>query len=492
MTPWLLTAVLLSAAPKPPAEPKPPPPESRLVLAVDVLERVPVPVKPRAVLVDEWKREVRIATGSLWATARAFRRSRLCPRAEVRDGVVVAHCRNGQLRVTVERGRKGPELAIAQLRGLPYDDPQSLGVAWHYPPERFGMGAPCPGTTPEGKAECLVAEGRYDEAEPLLREALQHGNGDFAALRLGDLALARGDAPGALTSYQAAGRRNNFGRLAAMRLCELSGCENEETVFDSARLPEPLATEVDLRLARLLVLRGEEKRAALALQARFNVPNRPPVCRAWPQVCAGIAFVALHNDDPEVEALGLEVFLGQQAQVGTSHDAALLRAAAEAAAHLGAPAFAANLLATATPDVPRARMAEHLTRVATFYEAAGDRLRAGVVRDYARAVLRRSLRVKAPPPTRPDTATTELQEKVEVTLDGASATLELADALAAVGRSRASAVLGAREVLGPDWDPDGGVDGGVDEAPTDAGVEDVADGGVEPDTGGPAAAASSP
>lgn len=485
MTAWLLTALLLSAAPKAP-------PESTLVLATEVLERVPLPVAPRAVSFDVWRREVRLSTSSA-AVVRALKSSRLCPRAEVHDGAVVARCKNGQLVVTLARGRRGVELSLAQLRGLPRDDAPSLGTAWHYPPERFGLGGACPGTTPEGKAECLLAQGRADDAVPLLTQALQHGNGDFAALRLGDIALAKGDTLGALASYQAAGRKDNWGRLAAMRLCELSGCEREESVFDSARLPEPLATEVELRLARTPALRGEDRRAAVALLRRLADKAQPPVCPSWPAVCAGVALVSLRGDDLELEALGLELFLHLQQQVGTSQDTVLLRAAAEAAAHLGAPAFAANLLATATPAVPPARLVEHLARVATFYEAAGDRLRADVVRDYARVVVKRTLRVKAPAPPPPDVATVELQAKLETTRDRASAALELADALAVVGRSRASAVLGAREVLGPD--ADAGADDAeppVGNAARDGGVTRTADAGVEPGADGPAASASSP
>jgi hypothetical protein len=485
VTTWLLGALLLSAAPKAP-------PESALVLTTEVLERLPLPVAPRAVSFDVWRREVRLITASPAAVARALEASRLCPQAEVRDGAAVARCKNGRLVASLGRGRRGVELSLAQLRGVPRDDAPSLGTSWHYPPERFGLGGACPGTTPEGKAECLLAQRRPDEAVPLLTEALQHGNGDFAALRLGDIALAKGDILGALARYQAAGRKDNWGRLAAMRLCELVGCEREESVFDSARLPEPLATEVELRLARTLALRGEDRRAALALLRRLADRARPPVCPSWPAVCAGVALVNLCSDDLELEALGLEVFLHFQQQVGTSQDTVLVRAAAEAAARLGAPAFAANLLATATPAVPRTRLVEHLSRVVTFYEAAGDRLRADVVRDYARVVVKRPLRVKSPTPPPPDGATVELEAKLETTRQRVSVALELAHALATVGRSRASAVLGAGAVLGPAAGAGADDAAAVEEAARDGGVTGAAGEGVAREPGARAASASSP
>lgn len=446
MTPWLLCALVLAAPRTPGAAPR----GSALVLVTDVLERVPLPVTPRSVEVDGWAREVRVASARPAAVARALRVSRLCPRSEVRDGLVVAHCTCGQLRATIERGRQGPELALSRPRGVPPEKGRALGISWHYPPERFGLGGACPGATPEGRAECLIARGRLDEAVPLLSEALQHGNGDFAALRLGDVALARGDLPGAVAHYQAAGRRDHWGRLAAMRLCELMGCEREEAVFDSARLSEPLATEVDLRLARLLVYRGEDKRAAAHLQRRLVARERPPACAEWPEVCAGVALAALRADDLELQALGLELFLGQQGELGVSKDAALLRAAAEAAAGLGAPAFAANLLATATPVVPPSRLPEHLARVVSLYEAAGDRVRAETVRDYARARFRRPLRPHVSPAAPADTEAAQLAARLDVTLDQAASALELADALVVAGRSRASAVLGPRAVAPPD------------------------------------------
>ncbi|MEW6433342.1 MAG: hypothetical protein AB1730_17700 [Myxococcota bacterium] len=497
MTPWLLTAVLCLAAPGAPVARAP---ESHLVLATEVLERVPLPAAPRAMELDVWSREVRVTTALAPAVARALRTSRLCPTAEVRDGVAVAHCLRGQLRAALGRGRRGPELVLSQPRGVPPDEPRAFGVAWHYPPDQFGLGGACPGTTPEGRAECLVAEGRHDEAVPLLTEALQHGNADFAALRLGDIAMAKGDLPSALSRYQAAGRRDSWGRVAAMRLCELTGCAREEAVFDSARLSEPLATEVDLRLARALVLQGEDRRAALALQRRLAARERQPACPLWPRVCVGVALAALRSEEPELQAVGLELFLGQQREVGVSRDPSLLREAAEAAAHLGAPAFAANLLATATPAVPVSRLAEHLARVTALYELAGDPVRAETVRTYARARLKRPLRVTPPTRTPPDTGLEKLAAKVAGALDAAAGAVELADALAVAGRSRASAVLGAAQVVPVGPPPDdgavaeeaGGRDGGIEAPPAGAPIAGPTDSSAGPDAGGEAAPASTP
>ncbi|MEW5738118.1 MAG: hypothetical protein AB1938_04295 [Myxococcota bacterium] len=441
MSVWLLSLLVLSAQPAGP--------ESALVVSTDVLERLPLPAAPSSVVVDVWAREVRLTTPRAADVARAVKASRLCPAVEVRNGLVVLRCRTGRVEAALADGKKGKELAVSAPRGLPRDDALSLGASWHYPPERFQLGGPCPGTTPEGQAECLLAKGKADDAVPLLRTALQHGNGDFAALRLGDIALAKGDVLGALASYQAAGRKDLWGRLAAMRLCELAGCAREEFVFDSARLPEPLATEVDLRLARTLTLQGDDRRAAVALQKRMMDRERPPVCPAWPRVCVGVALAALRDEDAQVQALGLELFVAQEKELGASTDPLLLRAASDVAAAMGAPSFAANVLATATPAVPSSHLAEHLTRVAALYEAAGDRHRAAVVKEYAKVRLGRSLRVKAPAAPPPDTRTVALQQKMAQVLDDAAAALEVADALATASRSRAAAVLGAQAVKAP-------------------------------------------
>jgi hypothetical protein len=60
-------------------------------------------------------------------------------------------------------------------------------------------------------------------------------------------------------------------------------------------------------------------------------------------------------------------------------------AAAEVAQRSGAPLFAANILAAAAGHAPAADLDGHLLRTSELYLLAGDRVRAGVVVEFARA-----------------------------------------------------------------------------------------------------------
>jgi hypothetical protein len=479
VTLWLLTAVWLGAAPaRPASQPQP-------VLMTELVERLPLPARPGRLEVDVWAREVRLTTAEPNAVARAVGSSRVCPKVEVRDGRVVLRCRTGQLRAELVRGRRGAELSLAQLRGLPSDDARAQGAAWHYPPELVGLGGACPGTTPEGRGECLLAQRRTKEAVPLFTEALSGPNQSFAALRLADLALAAGDWVAALAQYEAIPESGLWGRVAAVRRCELVGCEQAEALYASARLPAPVATELGLRHVRFLALSADVPRALQALQQQL-VAGRDP-CQGWPRVCADVVSAALRHEDLDVVALGLEAFLREQEARGPARDAAMLRVAADAAGRLGAPFYAANLLASATPLVPPARLGEHLAAVAGFFDAAGDAVRANVIRDYARARLKRPLKVQAAAPA----SGVELSAVLAKTRSEADLAIELAQAMAAASRSRASAVLGARAVVPPEAPPaasprtaalDGGAagpgDGGLTRGP-DAGLPTGADAGVK-------------
>lgn len=438
-------ALALAAAPALPPLRKPPPRapsanESALLLTAAAIERVEVKLVALQVDVDAWRAEVTLtAPEGGEALRKLVPKTQLCPRRVVRDGALVLGCRSPRIEVAVRQRADGVALELIELRGLPHDEARATGVAWHYPPERHAYGQPCPGSQPVGVAECLVHAGKLEEAEKLLRGVLEQNTDAFAMLRLGDLVLKR-DPLEALAHYQAAGRRDFFGRVARVRVCELTGCDEDlRLVYDPSGMPEPMRTEIELRYARALSLKGALRASAEALLARLNEPRRDPVCPAWPEVCAGVSARALESQDVEVQALGLEVFLGYQREAGPVKDVALVRRVADVAATFGAHAFAANVLVSVTDRVPRARLKEHLERLVELYMRAGDPVRAGVVRDYAATRLKATLAEKPLPKAKAEPRN-DVLDRVEVVLEEANRQLDLASALSTVSRARTTGV----------------------------------------------------
>jgi hypothetical protein len=200
-------------------------------------------------------------------------------------------------------------------------------------------------------------------------------------LRLGDLAYAAGDPRGAATHW-ALTHGGPWERVAAARLCELSlSCTagaGAAELYAGAGLPPPLARDLALRRARALAFLGQPLEAVRALGAAG-----PGVCSAAFAPCQRIALLALRVPGPgALEALALWVELPGRDRGPAAHEAEV--AAAAVAEREGAPAFAANVLAAAAARVPRRALQDHLLRTAELYLAAGDRVRAGVVLDFAR------------------------------------------------------------------------------------------------------------
>ncbi|MBX7100747.1 MAG: hypothetical protein K1X89_23745 [Myxococcaceae bacterium] len=407
-------------------------PESKLLLTSEAVERVVLTGQPTGVSVDPWAAEVtvRFSTGS-----GSLPRNHLCPRAERRGNTLVLGCTTHRLSARLESSPRGPVLELRALRGLPPDDGL---LRFHYEPTRFGLGAACPGDTPASQAECLLAEGKPTQARPLLEAATTGPTAAYAQVRLGDLSAVAGDPVGALAHYQAAGLKEFFGRLARLRICELSGCEELRPVYDAVALPEPLATEVELRRARAYALLGREEEAAVGLQKRLRESRRPPPCQTWPAVCAGVALAALRSGDEVIRGEGLSLFVLEQ-QAGLEKNLTVARQAADAAATLGAHRFAANLLASVSNLVPASELEPHLARLLAEYLACGDGVRAAVIREYAAEHLHRAL-----PPGRPaaaaDDAPFELPPQVRALVTDAEQDLEVANATEVL--SRASALSG--------------------------------------------------
>lgn len=350
-------------------------------------------------------RQVRIANAA--GLAKKWKRVGFCPKAHADGTTLVLDCDTGRLHA--EHTPIG--ITLYKLRGMPWaasDDPVPLVI---FPPELSGLGGPCPGTTPAGKAECLLAEGKLSEAKPLLTLALDTASRDYAALRLADLALVENRPLEAMEWIEKTGRSGQWGRLATVRLCDISGrCPKgapRDLMYDSSGMDAPAAR--DLKLRELRVLRLES--ATDAITKLFDAGHG-----SWPDaLCEGTATAlcnlvlasALASDDPEARISGLTLFASGPVTLPGPRRPELASAAADAAVALGAPGFAAAALAAATPDVPKAKLASHLRKVIALYAASGQPGRASAVYSYALDTVAsdikkdprwKKLRVRAPEP----------------------------------------------------------------------------------------------
>ena len=380
----LLAAILTLAAATAPLEALPPaPPGAAALDGLESIEHIALPaVKGPLTLTVRALERTLVLEVPQGAAAALARRVRQAPRAvcpglvEQREGEVRLTCRSRRIVARLIPRPSGALLEISETRGIPWDglDGPPL-VAWE--PSDLELGQPCPGSTVGGRAECLIASGDGEAAKALLSEE----GTPHAELRLGDLAYAAGDLRGAATHWARA-HGGPWERVAAARLCELSfSCSSgagAAELYAGAGLPPPLARELSLRRARVLAFLGQPLEA---VQALTNVG--PGVCSAAPVTCQRIVLLALGDPGPAaLEGLALWVALPSRDRGTGAHEAEV--AAAKVAEREGAPAFAANVLAAAVARVSRRALQDHLLRTAELYLAAEDRVRAGVVLDFAR------------------------------------------------------------------------------------------------------------
>jgi hypothetical protein len=363
---------------------------------VAVAERIPL---PRGLVVRSWSTEALQATIELrpardaaqLAARIAAAGSRICPEATIAEGRVILHCRSPRIDADLVESGGARFLDLFELRGLPWRE-ASDRVAVVYDPQRTGLGAACPGDNPSSRGECLLAAGNRERAIEELRKSLETPNRAHAAVRLGDIALAAGDAATAAGWYGKVRVAGPFGKLAASRLCELGGgCLSTtlEATFETAGMPEPIATELRLRGARAAAFLNRPREVSSAL-LRVLGGGQAGVCeRASPVFCRRLIHFALATPAPEGGLEALDAFLSLPGRSRGPMAAELARAAAERAALLGAPVFAGNVLAAAAPEVRVEDLPAYLLRASELYLFGGDWPRAAVVLDYAEARLPR-------------------------------------------------------------------------------------------------------
>ncbi|HET9599371.1 MAG TPA: hypothetical protein VFP65_27605 [Anaeromyxobacteraceae bacterium] len=314
--------------------------------------------------------------------AQAARRAprAICPEVTRSGASVLLRCRSTRLVARLVPRSAGTLLEIGEARGLPWSGEDAPPIA-PYDPVAAQLGEACPGSTPGGRAECLLAQGDLAAARAAL--ALDPG-GAHAELRLGDLALAGGDARAAATHW-ARVRGAPWERVAAARMCELAApclaSPAADALYALDDLPAPVARELLLRRARALAFAGRPLDALRGLVAA--PPQLAGACAGAPATCQRVALAALAGPGAGVEALTLWIDLPSRSTGPSAYPAEV--AAAGLAAREGAPAFAANVLAAAAARAPAADLPQHLLRTAELYLEAGDRVRAGVVAEFARA-----------------------------------------------------------------------------------------------------------
>ncbi|MBL8951236.1 MAG: hypothetical protein JNK82_10695, partial [Myxococcaceae bacterium] len=325
--------------------------------------------------------EVRI-TGAA-SLAKKWKAKGLCPRARAEGHDLVLSCTNDRLHAT----SSGGTVTIVALRGLPWAAKDEPAPRRYYKPEEVGLGGACPGTTPAGKAECAFAAGDVTAAKTFLNAALDSMHRDYAAVRMADLALDADCPLDSMEWLEKVGRTGDWGRLASVRQCELSGrCfkgPQREALFDSAGMPLPMREELKLRELRLLRYESPVAAATRLFDAGRGSWPEALCAGAGTAICHNVMFQALESNDVEARIAALTLYASGPVSTSFARRPWLADAAADAAVALGAPQYAASALAAATADVKKPELKKHLLRVIALYELAGEPARAAAVRAYA-------------------------------------------------------------------------------------------------------------
>jgi tetratricopeptide (TPR) repeat protein len=391
-------------------------------------ERIPLPVAAGSlklhILPFEKRLVLEVPPARVAAVARRLRgASRLCPVVEPAADAVALRCKSNRLRADLDLTTTEPTLDLRALTVYPWR-PEEEGPLF-VPLDLAGLGlSPCPGTTPEARGECLLAEGQLQQALDQFAEAARGPRpSPLASLRLGDIALASDEPELAMEHWRRANHEFPFGRLVMARLCEMDPkclrSEERRAIFDAGRVAEPVRHDVTFRALRLRLLEGE-----FMPVVRELVPKMAPdgACRGVMTWCRRRLLEAMRRTGPDgAEALALYLELPGRDEGPFAGE--LSRLAADQAEAAGAPIFAANLLASLTGRIPEAEQPAHLRRIAGLFVAGGDPARAEEIILFARSrldaatwkhdgweALRRAQRKPLPPPKPAEQADPVLEE----------------------------------------------------------------------------------
>ena len=279
-------------------------------------------------------------------------------------------CRSRKLdaKVIVNKGRR--LLEIREIRGIPWSG-QHDPPPYPFYPKTFvnAKEEACPGTTPIMQAECLLFEDKLQAAVELYRQAYDNLWVGWAAFRLGDMAYRHGEGAKAAGWYLRVPQNSPFSRIAKVRLCEMIGdCFFDKTkrlkVFATLGVPEPMRTEIELRHWRVMAYLGEAAEGAIDLSKRVVDEKRPKTCLSTAALCRRIFMAGFDKatDEQKIELLRGYVSLPDINNGPLAWPAA--RKAAMTATAIGAPSFAAKILAAVTQEVPDEELEEHLLDIA--------------------------------------------------------------------------------------------------------------------------------
>jgi len=366
---------------------------------VATVERIPLPQSAASVILslDAFGKRIDLRPtrdSKGLASKIAAAGSRLCPRTQPdRDGVIL-QCVTRRLDAAFIHEKSGLFLELYELRGVPWRGDENR-IEISYDPVTFQLGHECPGNTPVARGECTYDAGQYTVAAVEFRRALSEDGRHLAAMRLGDISLRNKDPVTAAAWYQAASRAGPFGRMAAARLCELSGSclgKRRRMVFDASLLPEPLHTEMLLRAARLSAFLDEIPQAMIGLRKVIEAGHGG--CEGSTLlVCRQLLLKVLQGPDKDGAVEALDTYLALPGRMQGPLAIALMYAAAGKAAALGAPIFAGNLLAASSQVVEASHkelLGDFLLRTAELYLEGFEHTRARVVGEYAETRLGRA------------------------------------------------------------------------------------------------------
>jgi hypothetical protein len=365
---------------------------------VATVERIPLPSASNSVALTVLPFEKRLELRSK-GEARSLHAkivaagSRLCPQVKVDRNLVTLACLSRRLDGAVVEDKGRTYLEIYELRGIPWKgEEHRLDV--FYGPIAFKVEDACPGASPLSRGECALQAGKYATAAVEFRRALVGDGKRVAALRLGDLSLMNKDPVAAAGWYHAAGRAGAFGRMAAGRLCELSGTCFEmprRMLLEANLLPEPLHTEMLLRGARVAAYLEEIPKAMENMRRAIETPYGG--CDGTTAMfCRHLLLKVFQQPGTDGVMEALETYLALPNRNEGPLSLTLLHAAVDKVATMGAPVFAGNLLATGgrVVEAKPKPLSESLLENAELYLDSLDRARARIIVEFAETRLGRA------------------------------------------------------------------------------------------------------
>jgi hypothetical protein len=380
------------------------------------------------------------------ATVRGRLESHLCPSvAKTAKGSRLS-CTTRRLWAAVEEDEAGLFLDLRALRGVSWRwEPDAIPfTAWTL--GELGIPETCPGVTEAAQAECALADGRLFEAEALYTAALAGPDAHLARLRLGDFALHRGDSEAALRWYSTVASAGPVARVAAMRACDLTGICLSAKQPSTAGLTGTSALEAEIHLIRQAAAINDDAEAMRRLSAALE--RGSPICATAKRFCQKLVQSMLSSTDETARTSALSTFASAALSEGPlGVDVSL--AAAQTAESIGAPQYAASVLASVSSKIPREELDRHLQRVVRLYLVAKQPIRAQFIVEYAEQKLpngtlasrewRRLRQLVAPAPARPPSPpTATLTERLPSLAEDVNLTAELARAAHARSTSATS------------------------------------------------------